>query len=40
MQDLCDAHAEELKILRMSNDVNWTYVTPTYNFDPYGQKKR
>ena len=34
MQDLCAAHAEGLRILRTFSNVNWTYVTPTYNFDP------
>lgn len=38
MQDVCNAHAEGLKILRTYDDVNWTYVTPTFNFDPNGQK--
>ncbi|MFC6206388.1 NAD(P)-dependent oxidoreductase [Levilactobacillus tongjiangensis] len=37
MQDLCNAHAEGLAILQSANDINWTYVTPTYNFDPNGQ---
>lgn len=36
MQDLCAAHAEGLAILQGCTDVNWTYVTPTYNFDPAG----
>ncbi|WP_238334023.1 NAD(P)-dependent oxidoreductase [Companilactobacillus halodurans] len=34
MQDLCAAHTEGLRILRTYSNVNWTYVTPTYNFDP------
>ena len=34
MQDLCQAHAEGLKILRTYTHIDWTYVTPTYNFDP------
>jgi len=38
MQDLCSAHAEGLRILRTYTNVNWTYVTPTYNFDPFGRK--
>ncbi|WP_261809818.1 NAD(P)-dependent oxidoreductase [Levilactobacillus humaensis] len=36
MQDLCAAHAEGLAILQTYTTVNWTYVTPTYNFDPDG----
>ncbi|MFC6275331.1 NAD(P)-dependent oxidoreductase [Levilactobacillus tangyuanensis] len=36
MQDLCNAHAEGLATLQSYQDVNWTYVTPTYNFDPAG----
>ena len=38
MQDLGSAHAEGLKVLRGTDDVNWTYVTPTYNFDPDGKR--
>lgn len=38
MQDLCSAHAEGLKILRSFSDVDWTYATPTYNFDRNGRK--
>ncbi len=34
MQDLCAAHTEGLRILRTFSNVNWTYVTPTFNFDP------
>ena len=34
MQDLCTAHTEGLKILRTYTHVDWTYVTPAYNFDP------
>ncbi|HAT55729.1 MAG TPA: hypothetical protein DCW31_10940 [Lactobacillus sp.] len=37
MQDLCAAHTEGLKILRTFSCVNWTYVTPAYNFDPTRQ---
>lgn len=34
MQDLCAAHSEGLRILRTFSNVDWTYVTPAYNFDP------
>jgi len=37
MQDLCAAHTEGLRLMRTYSDVNWTYVTPTYNFDPAGE---
>ncbi len=36
MQDLCTIHAEGLAILQGETTVHWTYVTPTYNFDPAG----
>ena len=37
MQDLCVAHSLGLQILKHSQDVMWTYVTPPYNFDPEGK---
>lgn len=38
MQDLCDAHAEGKRILSTYTSINWTYVVPAYNFDPFGKK--
>ncbi|GAA3621878.1 NAD(P)-dependent oxidoreductase [Secundilactobacillus similis] len=40
MQDLCQAHNLGLQILKSSHGVNWTYVTPPYNFDPDGTMTR
>ncbi|WP_125580724.1 NAD(P)-dependent oxidoreductase [Lacticaseibacillus suibinensis] len=37
MQDLCLAHSLGLQLLKDSQAVVWTYVTPPYNFDPEGQ---
>lgn len=37
MQGLCLAHSIGLQILKDSQDVSWTYVTPPYNFDPDGK---
>lgn len=37
MQDLCLAHSLGLQLLKDSQGVRWTYVTPPYNFDPDGK---
>lgn len=37
MQDLCLAHSLGLQLLKDSQKVCWTYVTPPYNFDPDGK---